>query len=302
RTKRERIEIKKEKEKESEKEDVDDIFERLSFDGYDVEIRKDGIFVITWKKTTKGELYPTETPIFKGKLEILFKTYDTILDVDCFTFLVNGIKHNTFPIMKAIKKFEDKIYGGVYGKDIVKKVFNHFSDKIENRKPEYILGFNKGWKLPQREKEGNYAIIIYTDIDKKVYKNAQKCVKNYTKKEKREIVEKLKTFIVTTQTPPIKLLKIITWSMASIFRMPIIDFFKIFPLLYNYGERKAGKGSLEEFWIIHFFRIHKKLLPSKTLESASRLEDYLASSSFPLAITEADGRNIRNTLSVIKEH
>lgn len=287
--------------KEDEKENNEDVFERLSFDNYDIEVRKDGIFKITWRKI-KGILYPNETPIFKGKLEILFKTYDTVLDVDRFTFLINGMKHNTFTIMKMINKFEDKIYEGTSGRDIIKKVFNYFSDKIENRHPEYILGFNKGWILPQREIEGKYAIIIYTDIDKKVYKNAQKCIKNHTNKEKQGIIEKVKLFIITTQTPPIKLLKIITWSITCIFRMPIIDFFKIFPLLYNYGERNAGKGSLEEFWIVHFYRIHKKLLPSKTLESASRLEDYLASSTFPIAITEVDGRNIRNTLSIIKEH
>jgi len=204
--------------------------------------------------------------------------------------------------MKMIRKFEDKIYEGTHGRDIIKKVFNHFSDKIENRKPEYIIGCNNGWKLPHLEKEGNFAIILYSDIDRIVYKNAQKCIKTHTDEEKQEIIKKLKLFITTTQTTPVKLLKFITWSIASVFRMPIIDFFKVFPIFYNYGERNAGKGSLEEFWIVHFYGLHRKLLPSKTLESPSRLEDYLASSTFPIAITEADGRNIRNTLSIIKEH
>lgn len=289
--------------KKSEKEDNKDIFERIELAKlYDIEIRKEGIFKIIWKKDKNDNIYPVEIPVLDGKLEVLFKTYDNILDTERFTFLLNGIQYNTYTVMNMIKKFEAKIYEGTHGRDIIKKVFNYFSDKIENKKAEYIIGFNNGWKMPYLEKEGKYAIISYTDIDRIVYKNAQKCVKEYSDKEKQKIIEKLKLFIIKTQTTPIKLLKIITWSIASIFRMPIIDFFKIFPIFYNYGERNSGKGSLEEFWIIHFYGLHKKLLPSKTLGSASRLEDYLASSTFPIVITEADGINIKKTLSVIKEH
>lgn len=287
---------------ESKSKDAEDVFESIVFDAYDIEIREEGVFKIVWRKDETGELHPFKTDILKGKLEVLFKTYDTALDVDRFTFRLNGILYNTYSIMNMIRKCEDKIYEGTHGRDIIKKVFNHLSDKIENRKPEYIIGFNNGWKLPQREEEGKYAIITYTDIDRVVYKNAIKCIKNYNDKEKQLIIEKLKLFITTTQTPPVKLLKIVIWAIASVFRMTIIDFFKVFPILYNYGERTAGKGALEEFWIVHFYGLQKKLLPSKTIESASRLEDYLASSTFPIAITEADGSYIRNTLSIIKEH
>jgi len=292
------------KQKKSEREDVKkDIFERITLDKqYDIVIKKEGVFKIIWKMSKDGDFYSIEIPILDGKLEILFKTYDNRLDNERFTFLLNGIQYNTYTIMNMIRKFEAKIYEGTHGKDIIKKVFNHYSNKIEARKPEYIIGFNNGWKLPHLEKEKNYSIISYTDIDRIVHKNAQKCVKIYTNKEKQEIVEKLKKFITTTQTTPVKLLKFITWSIASIFRIPIIDFFKIFPIFYNYGERNVGKGSLEEFYIVHFYNIHKKLLPSKTLDSPSRLEDYLASSTFPIVITEADGINIKRTLSIIKEH
>nr|BDI55180.1 MAG: DnaG-like DNA primase [uncultured archaeon] len=288
--------------KKDEKEDTKDIFERITLDNYDIEIREEGIFKVIWRHDQNGELHSNETPILDGKLEVLFKVYDTKLDIERFAFVLNGIRYNTYTIMNMIGKFEANIYEGTHGRDIIKKVFNHFSDKIVNRNPEYIIGFDNGWKLPHLEKEGNYTIISYTDIDKIIYKNAQKCIKIHTNKENQEIIKKLKLFITTTQTTHVKLLKFITWTIASVFRMPIIDFFKVFPIFYNYGERNAGKGSLEEFWIINFYGIHKKLLPSKTLESPSRLEDYLASSTFPIAITEADGRNIRNTLSIIKEH
>lgn len=291
-------------EKEDEKEDDEDVFERISLDNFDIEVRKDGIFKIEWKKTSKGDVYPFPTKVLNGKFELDFKVFDTFLNIKRFSFRLDNIQYNTLTIMEAITILEADIYGGTHGKDIIKEVFNYsyLLDTVPQKKAEYLIGFNKGWKLPHLEKEGGYAIIQYTDIDKIVYKHAKKSVKSYTKKEKQVIVEKLKLFITTTQTNNYKLILIIAWSMSAIFRVPIMKFFKIFPHLYNYGERNAGKGSLEEFWIIHFYNFYKKLLPSKTIDSPSRLEDHLASSTAPIVITEIDGYNIKKTISIIKEH
>lgn len=269
----------------------------IPFNNSTIEIRKDGIYEV---KNYERKIDYILT--LDGDVKVLFKVNDKKLNIDRFTFSINNKTFHTLSLMEIVRLLEDKTYGGTHGKDIIKRVFNYLTDKIEERKPEYIIGFNDGWKLPINEREKKYALIQYTDIDKDVYERTKLIIKQYSEKEKEKIRKTLKEFIERTQTQPLKLATIIGWSLSAVFRMSIMDFFEIFPHLYNFGERTAGKGSLEKFWIVHLYKIFEKLLPSKTLESSSRLEDYLASGTFPICITEAEGRYIRNTIPILKEH
>ena len=275
----------------------------IPFDKTEIEIRDDGIYEINAKiNQKKDELEIEEKLILEGCFKLHFKVFDEKLNEDRFTFSLNEKNYHALTIIEALSKLEEKIYYGNRGKDIIKRVFNYLSKRINERKREYVLGFNDGWKLPINEKEKNLGFILYTDMDKEVYRRSNHIIKSYSYEEKEKILKKLKEFIERTQTPPLKLVIIIGWSLSSVFRMSLVDYFEIFPHLYNFGERTAGKGSLEKFWIMSFYKIHEKLLPSKTLESPSRLEDYLASSTFPICITEAEGKYIKNCISILKEH
>jgi len=297
------INVNEEKKKSLIDESVNELYYTINFNQIDIEIRKKGIYEKIIGYDNQGKEFIKRNLILDGRLEILFKVYDTKLKIERFSFLLNEEKFNTLTIPEILRKINYRIYYKK-GPDIIKRIFNYFSDEDKNlpiKKPEYVLGFNNGWKLPYLESENDYAIVCYTDIDEIIYNRARKIIKSYSEKEKQSIIEKLNRFIKTTQTNKENLMIVIFWSMTAPFRLPIIDFLKIAPILYNHGERRTGKGSLEEFWIINFYGVHEKLLPSKTLESPSRLEDYCAASTFPIAITEADGHNIKNTFSIIKE-
>ena len=272
--------------------------EYIPFNNVDIEFKKDGIYENSMDK--EGNYFPKQ--IIGGNWKIRFRVFDENMKIDRYSLSVDNVEYYTLTVAEIMRKFDSIIVYGTRGREIIKYIFDFLRETLKEKRAEYVIGFNDGWKLPDKNDEKDYAIILYTDIDSGVYERAKKMIGKYTDEQKEEIVAQLKTFINKTQTNKIKLTMIICWSLASPFRLAIIEYFKVFPHLYNYGERQSGKGSLEEFFIVNFYKIHDKLLSSKTLDSPSRLEDYLASSTFPFAITEADRNSMKYTLSILKEH
>ena len=291
----------KKNEKENNNENNNDIFERIESDLYDIEVRDNGIFKIIWRTDIEGNLHPTEIQILDGKLEMFFKVYDTRLDVKRFTFKFDGVQHNTYTIMNIIHRFEEYIYEGTHGRDIIKKVFNYYSEKIEEKKPEYIAGFNNGWRLPQLEGDNGYTIIVYTDFERNVYENLKNIIKKYSEKEKEEVIKKFQQLVQITQNKD-NLIILLAWSLAAPFRLAILEYCNIFPHLFNVGVRLSGKNALEETFITNFYKAYDTMLSPNTLESISRLEDHLSESTFPHVITEIHKVRNMNTTAILKDH
>lgn len=82
---------------------------------------------------------------------------------------------------RILETLRPYIYKGNNGRDIIKRYFNVSSKEIPIAKPEYILGFNNGWKLPQLEGENGYSIIVYANYQKDVYNKAKKLLINSVK-------------------------------------------------------------------------------------------------------------------------
>ena len=193
------------------------------------------------------------------------------------------------------------MYKGLIGRDIIKKVFNVLSKKIPTVKPEYIIGFNNGWKLPQLEAENGYTIIIYTDYQRDVYNNAKNVIKDYSENKKKEILRKFGNLVEITQNRE-NLVILLAWSLSAPFRLAILEYCDIFPHLFNIGIRLSGKNTLEKTFITDFYKIYDKMLSPNTLESISRLEDHLAESTFPQVITEIHKVKNINTIPILKDH
>lgn len=276
-----------------------DLHKEIPLDKFFIEIRENGVYKGEWEKKG-GEYHFIRKLIMHGKLDILYKTIDN-KGRNLFTFNFNNNQYNTHSIEDVLKRLPDKIYKGNAGRDIIKHCFNVIGDELENKKAEYITGFNNGWKLPQSEIEKQILLVCYTDYQTKTYNRAKNIIREYSVKEKEKIKQKLKEFIDLTQTEKIKLTIIIAWSMSAPFRLAILEYCDIFPHLYNYGERNTGKSSLEKFWIVHFYKIYENYLSSIVLESDSRLEDHATESTFPHNIQECHKVKNINAMPLLKD-
>lgn len=293
-SRKERIKIKEKLQKEENK-------QIIPFNDSDILLKENGVLELKIYTTYKGKAKTKEFLILDGKLEILSKTTDNLKN-DLYTFYFKRNKYDTLSVNHILKKLDSYLYNRSHGQDIIKRIFNYMNKQLNTTKPEYVIGFNNGWKLPQFEEEKNFSLITYTDFQKITYEKTKNIIKEYQEQEKTTICQKFKKLIEITQTDPIKLAIIIGWSIASIFRLPIIEHINIFHILYLVGKRGTGKTPLEDFFIIKLFNVYDNILSPVTLTSTSRFEDHLTQSTFPHVIGEI--HQIRNpeALPILKQH
>lgn len=277
--------------------------EVIPFNKGSIHVEKNRIRQLVIKTDKNGHDYiASEELILDGKLQIDKKTFDyKTNNRELFSFWFNDYYYPTMPMLRVLELLKPYMYKGLVGRDIIKRMFNVRGKKIPIVKPEYILGFNNGWKLPQLEKDNGYTIILYTDYQREVYNRAKKIVKNYSESKKKEILKKITTLIEKTQNRE-NFIILFAWSLSAPFRLAILDYCDIFPHLFNVGKRLSGKNTLEKTFITNFYKIYEKMLSPNTLESISRLEDHLIESTFPHVITEIHKVQNINTIPILKDH
>jgi len=273
----------------------------IPFNDSDILLKENGVLEVKIYTTYKGNAKTKEFLILDGKLEILSKTTDN-LNNNLYTFYFNNKKYNTLSINHILKKLNSHLYNRSHGQDIIKRIFNYTDKQIEITNPEYIVGFNNGWKLPQFEKKKDFSLITYTDFQKITYEKTKNIIKEYKEQEKTTIIQQFKKLIEITQTDPIKLAILIGWAIASVFRLPIIEHINIFHILYLVGKRGTGKTPLEDFFIIKIFNVYDNILSPVTLTSTSRFEDHLTQSTFPHVIGEIHQIKNPEALPILKQH
>lgn len=279
--------------------DESELIEDIKYDENIIRITNNGIYFIKpYEKD--GIKYEEISLMLDGKLEILYKTKDKNKET-LFTYKFDNEIYHTKSLKKILLLLSTNIYKGQFGKDIIMRYFNVKKKIIPKRKPEFILGFNNGWKLPQLEDEEEYTLILYTDIDDKIYEASKKIIRVYDEEEKNKIKELMSNFIKITQIKDVKLAIIIGWSLAAPFRLTFIKHLNVFPMLCLVGSRNTGKSYINEFFSVKFYKILDNSLTPYHLSSTSRTEDYLSSSTFPLNFQEVDYIN-REVIPILKEH
>lgn len=264
--------------------------------GY-IQSRDDGLFLEkVYKKTV--EVFR----VLEGNLVLNKLSYEHLNNNRILLTGAHGNKEfRTYPLPDLLNYLSDYIFHGNKGKDAVKFYILMLKRKIPEYKLSYVLGFNSAWNLPLLEEKEKFQILTATDKQKEAYDNAKLMIKNYTEVEKEYIIDLMKKFIDKTQMNKVKLSIIIGWAMAGPFRHVFINSFSLFPILCAYGDRSTGKSSVMEYFIVHFFGIHKTYYTPWILFSAARFEDVLSMSSFPVFIQEVKIIP-HKTLSLIKEH
>lgn len=237
--------------------------------------------------------------ILDCKFEIIRKCYHK--KEERFTYILKDRKFYTQTILEILHSAEPYLRRGQRGRDCLKEVISYMSKNIVVTKPQEYLGWDNGWILPQTEEEKGISIIAITDYQQEAYERTLKIIEEYTDKQKDKIKKLLKEFILKTQCEPLSLIFLISWSMAAPFRLFFIEEYDLFPILYNYGPPNTGRSSLEDFWIIDFYKIYKEHLPPNT--SLQRLEDHLSTSTFPYSLQDLKETNInRDLISMIQEY
>ena len=169
------------------------ITEPIVYDYFMIEIREKGIYKVSENKT-EGKLIKKRELILYGNLQILKKTTNNI-GIDLFRFRFNKKDYVSYPISFILKIIEDQIYKGNMGKDIVKHTFNVIGDTIKKSIPEYVLGWNNGWKIPQLEDDKNFMLVCNTDFQIETYERVKKIINNYSKEAKEGIQNNMKEFL-----------------------------------------------------------------------------------------------------------
>jgi len=263
----------------------------------------DGIYLIKWiPKTDNYNL----TKIVNGNIEFLYKAFD--IDHYIYSFKINNDLHEH----KTIDEVESIIRHYFIHRDAIYGLRTIITSMEIKKKPiKYILGFssdtdNEGWILPQTNidketGETNFTIICHTQMQTETYKRVEKMIKKYTIEEKEKLKEKLKRFIEITDISEDELNIIIGWTIAS----PFISAFKrkydIFPLLILRGKQITGKSSILEFFINIFYKVYKTIYTPSVFHSASRREDIISMSTFPIFIDEIEGLD-DYTINMLKSH
>ena len=113
-------------------------------------------------------------------------------------------------------------------------------------------------------------------------------VELYSDEKKIDIKKKLKRFIEITQINKTKMAIIIGWSMASVFKLPILDHLHLFPGLLCIGDKQSGKTYGCKFYVVDFFKAWKNYLSGGAIKTVSRCEDILSTSTFPIHVDELE--------------
>ena len=279
----------------------DEIIEQFDFNGNEVEICKDGIYSIEYRELRRGgdvEMIANRLLVLAGRLELLIKTKDG--NTELFTFRFRDDLYHTYSRSTMFVLFSAFQYKNTVGKDIVKASVTYLANKLKHSEPRKILGFDDGWVLPHLEKAGNYAIILYTPEERDIYDQCKDIIKSYTKEEIDDIIAKFKILIKKTQADPLKLITIIGWSVASVFRLSFLDYFNLFPCLLLVGKKQSGKTFMGLMFVVYMFGVWKTYLSSSTVQSNARLEDILTGSTFPFLVDELSHVR-KDTVEVLKD-
>jgi len=281
---------------------TEELLETIKFNNCEIGITSTRILQYIVKKSKDKKKYITKIEIvLDGGLQLDKKTYDIKTNNrELFCFWFNKHYYSTMSMSNILNLLEPYMYKGNVGRDIIKRVFNVLGKYIKIVKPEYILGFNNGWKLPHLEEPNNYKIILYTDYERDAYNRAKNMIKNYSNKEKEKIIKKFERFVEITQNRK-NTIVLLSWSLSAPFKLAILEYCDTFPHLFNVGKRLSGKNALEKAFITKFYRIYDKMLSPNTLESISRLEDHLTESTFPHVITEIHKVKNFNTVPILKD-
>jgi hypothetical protein len=162
------------------------------------------------------------------------------------------------------------------------------------------MGFDDHWVLPLLEEEKKMAIICQTQDDRKIYNRAKKMIRNYGEKETEKIIELFHEFYELTEMDKKKMAILIGIALSAPFREPIRKRCGFYPALFLAGKQNTGKTYMEDFWIVHFYGLHKEHYSPALLESPSQLEDLLSSSAFPVNIQEVH-KCKSNIIALIKD-
>jgi len=248
-----------------------------------------------------GRGVPQRIPIAKFDLKFMWVTKDRKMDnIERYVFESGGdIKYN-FTIGEFLRKFDDKIFKGSFGRDVIKFLFLNAISMMEKRTPSYILGFDNGWYLPLDEANSKYSIIIYTDEQRNVLNNCRSMYKSYNQKEKDEIKEDMKKFIKITRVPSGHLAIIIAYSIIAPFKLFFMKKYNLFPSLIMEGAKHTGKTTLLDFYGNHFYGHYPEHMSGQTAKSIARLEDTISASTFPRVIDELNKVSFE-IVDVIKE-
>jgi len=271
--------------------------DRIKFNRCEIEIKDDGIYSVTL--TWNGEKWIEDKEIIlPDKFELMRKTSDKKNTL--YTFKYNSVIYNTFSKKLLLEKLEPFYYEGRRGRDIIKRVIEIKDKSLKSRKPKDIIGFDNGWILPQTEDEKDIIIVLYTRDQRETYEKFREIIKEYGEKEKESIFKDLRELIDRTQVNKVKKAIILSWSVASLFRMPILDKFGIFPGLALTGAKNTGKTYIALFFISRFYGVWKTYFSNKTIESPARLEDILTTCVIPIQIDELEYLK-REIISILKE-
>jgi CHC2-type zinc finger protein len=247
----------------------------LEYDDDIIELSNLGIQLIHSVYDIEARSFDAET-ISNWYYKFLFKTKDIYSD-NQLLYSIKLVMHdpdnlningeNSFYLLNKsyndlIRKTNPFLKKTSTGKDVFTTILDYFVNKLQYKEPKYIIGWDNGWILPIKEEDDKYGIITFTDIQKLAYNRMKGFIKDYNIKEKEKIRNDLKEFILITQMDVVKLCMIISWSIAVAFKTYLI--------------RKY------QFFAIHFYRVHDGCKAGDTLSTKPKLEDYLASGTFPI--------------------
>jgi len=241
--------------------------------------------------------------LLDGRLEILHYVKDE-KNNNLKLFWINFENTNFYSYSPEdfIASVSNVLYGGQITRDVIKAIFEHYAEKkiVPEKKAEYILGFNNGWKLPL-VKNRDYDIVMYTMEQRNTYKSATKMYKNHRNPLITKFIKKqLKLFVEYTQTEETALAIIIGWCVAAPFKLFFVENLKLFPILNLEGPPNTGKTYILDFFAVNFYRLHEYLISSGTMRSVARLEDIFTGSTFPI-ITDEWNDVDANIVNLVKE-
>ncbi|MBS3742349.1 MAG: bifunctional DNA primase/polymerase [Candidatus Cloacimonetes bacterium] len=220
---------------------------------------------------------------------------------ELYTYKLKNYYFYTDSILEILRNAEPYLRKGMRGRDCLKEVIDYYGKQLKPTKAKEFIGFDNGWNLPHLEKEQDFSIVTVTDIQSEAYERSKRMIKSYTREKKDEIRKDLEEFIKRTQCEKENLAILIGWSLAAPFRLFFIRNYKLFPMLYNYGKPDTGRSTLEDFWIVNFYKIYKDhLSPGATIP---QIQDHLSESTFPQSFQDIGGSEIRDELiSLLKDY
>jgi len=232
----------------------------------------------------------TTSVICDFSFEILSFCYDNKQD-GIIRFIIKdneGRLLYSYTLEEILKFYNSMIYNGIFGRDVIKKIVNYMLAKnmIEEKRPEYILGFDDGWKLPLLGKKSDFMIVVYTQEERAVMGRCAELYEKYTDDQKDEIKKDLEKFISITKIPePFKSI-IISFCIIAPFKLFFLERDGIFPTLILEGTKHTGKTSFLDFFGNYFYGHYEEHMSGQTAKSIARFEDVMSSSTFPRVIDE----------------